>query len=56
MGTLEVTAIAMIIAVPVCLLSAIYLSEYARSTFRSLTHLVIDVMAAIPSVIYGLWG
>jgi len=56
MGTLEVTAIAMILAVPVCLLSAIYLSEYARSTFRSLTHLVIDVMAAIPSVIYGLWG
>jgi phosphate transport system permease protein len=55
-GTLEVTAIAMILAVPVCLLSAIYLSEYAHSRFRNLAHLVIDIMAAIPSVIYGLWG
>jgi phosphate transport system permease protein len=55
-GTLEVTAIAMILAVPVCLLSAIYLSEYAHRRLRDLAHLVIDIMAAIPSVIYGLWG
>ena len=56
MGTLEVTAIAMILAVPVCLLSAIYLSEYAHRRFRELARVVIDIMAAIPSVIYGLWG
>jgi phosphate transport system permease protein len=56
MGTLEVTAIAMILAVPVCLLSAIYLSEYAHHRFRELARVVIDIMAAIPSVIYGLWG
>lgn len=55
-GTLEVTAIAMILAVPVCLLSAIYLSEYAHHRFRDLARVVIDIMAAIPSVIYGLWG
>jgi phosphate transport system permease protein len=55
-GTLEVTAIAMILAVPACLLSAIYLSEYAHRRLRDLIHLVIDIMAAIPSVIYGLWG
>ncbi len=55
-GTLEVTAIAMILAVPVCLLSAIYLSEYAPKRFREFARLVIDIMAAIPSVIYGLWG
>jgi phosphate transport system permease protein len=55
-GTLEVTAIAMILAVPVCLLSAVYLSEYAHHRFRDLAQVVIDVMAAIPSVIYGLWG
>ena len=54
--TLEVTAIAMILAVPVCLLSAIYLSEYAHHRFRELARVVIDIMAAIPSVIYGLWG
>ena len=55
-GTLEVTAIAMILAVPVCLLSAIYLSEYAHRRFRELARVLIDIMAAIPSVIYGLWG
>jgi phosphate transport system permease protein len=55
-GTLEVTAIAMILAVPVCLLSAIYLSEYSHHRFRDLARVVIDIMAAIPSVIYGLWG
>ena len=55
-GTLEVTGIAMVLAVPVCLLSAIYLIEYAHRRLRGLAHVVIDVMAAIPSVIYGLWG
>jgi phosphate transport system permease protein len=55
-GTLEVTAIAMILAVPICLLSAIYLSEYARHRFREFARVIIDIMAAIPSVIYGLWG
>ena len=55
-GTLEVTAIAMILAVPVCLLSAIYLSEYAHHRFREFARVIIDIMAAIPSVIYGLWG
>lgn len=55
-GTIEVTATAMILTIPVCLLSAIYLSEYAHRHVRQLTRLVIDIMAGIPSVIYGLWG
>ena len=55
-GTLEVTALAMVLSIPVCLLSAIYLSEYAHHRFREMARLVIDIMAAIPSVIYGLWG
>ena len=55
-GTLEVTAIAMVLAIPICLLSAIYLSEYAHRRFRELVRLVVDIMAGIPSVIYGLWG
>jgi phosphate transport system permease protein len=55
-GTVEVTAIAMILSIPVCLLTAVYLSEYAHRGLRGLAHLVIDMMAAIPSVIYGLWG
>ena len=55
-GTIEVTATAMVLTLPVCLLSAIYLSEYAHRTIRNLARLVIDIMAGIPSVIYGLWG
>ena len=55
-GTLGVTAIAMILAVPVCLLSAIYLSEYAHKRFRAFVRLVVDILAGIPSVIYGLCG
>jgi phosphate transport system permease protein len=55
-GTLEVTGLAMILALPVCLLSAIYLSEYARRRMRAFITFVIDILAGIPSVIYGLWG
>jgi len=55
-GTIEVTALAMIISVPVCLLSAIYLAEYANSRLRESSRHIIDIMAAIPSVVYGLWG
>jgi len=55
-GTLEVTAIAMILSIPVCLLSAIYLSEYAHKRVRAFVRLVIDILAGIPSVIFGLCG
>ncbi|TKJ29924.1 MAG: phosphate ABC transporter permease subunit PstC [Chloroflexi bacterium B3_Chlor] len=55
-GTLAVTAIAMILAIPVCLLSAIYLSEYAHRRVRELVRPVIDLLAGIPSVIYGFWA
>ena len=55
-GTIEVTAIAMILSIPMCLLSAIYLSEYAHRRFRELVRLVVDILAGIPSVIYGLCG
>lgn len=55
-GTIAVTAFALIMAVPICLLSAIYLAEYAPRRLRELLRPVIDVLAGIPSVIYGLWG
>jgi phosphate transport system permease protein len=55
-STLEVTMLAMIIAIPVCLLAAIYLSEYAGRRFREFARLVIDILAGIPSVVYGLCG
>jgi phosphate transport system permease protein len=55
-GTLWVTAGAVLIAVPLSLLSAIYLSEYARRRVREFAKPLIDVLAGIPSVVYGVWG
>jgi len=55
-GTLAATAIAMLLAIPVCLLSAIYLSEYAHRRVREFVRPVVDLLAGIPSVIYGFWG
>ena len=56
MGTLWVTGVAIGIAIPLCLLSAIFLSEYAPSKIRELASPLIDLLAGIPSVIYGIWG
>lgn len=55
-GTLAVTALAMSVAIPICLLGAIYLSEYATQRFREAARLAVDILAGIPSVIYGLCG
>jgi phosphate transport system permease protein len=56
LGTLWVTAVAMIIAVPPCLLTAIYLAEYAPPRLRAVVNPLIDLLAGIPSVVYGVWG
>ena len=56
MGTIWVTALAMVLAIPVSLLSAIYLSEYASGQVRGILQPVIDLLAGIPSVIFGLFG
>ncbi len=55
-GTIWVTVVALVIAVPVCLLTAIYLSEYASGRLQRLIKPLLDLLAAIPSVIYGVWG
>lgn len=56
MGTLWVTGVAVAIAIPLCLLTAIYLSEYAHRKIREWTKPLIDLLAGIPSVVYGVWG
>ena len=56
MGTLWVTGIAILISLPLCLLSAIYLSEYAHPTIKRIVYPMIDVLAGIPPVVYGVWG
>jgi len=55
-GTLWVTGVAMVLAVPPSLLSAIYLVEYARPTTRAVMKPLLDLLAGIPSVVYGVWG
>lgn len=56
LGTVWVTGVAMILAVPPSILTALYLAEYARPATRSLIKPVLDLLAAIPSVVYGVWG
>lgn len=55
-GTLWVTAIAILIAVPLSILTAIFLSEYAPKRIRELIKPVIDLLAGISPVVYGVWG
>ncbi len=56
MGTLWVTLAAMIIAVPISLLTAVYLSEYAPKRIGEIIRPVVDLLAGIPSVVFGVWG
>lgn len=55
-GTLLVTAIAMAVAVPLSILSAIYLAEYATERVRAKVLPLIDLLAGIPPVIFGVVG
>ena len=56
MGTFWVTFLAMVIAIPFCLLCALYLAEYAPKHFRDVAKPLIDLLAGIPSVVYGVFG
>jgi phosphate transport system permease protein len=55
-GTVQVAVIALIIAFPLALLSALYISDWAPAKFRSLLVSTVDLMAAVPSIVFGLWG
>ena len=55
-STFWVTGVAVIIAIPLCLLTAIYLSEYAHKRIIAWVSPLIDILAGIPSVIFGIWG
>ncbi|MBZ0214926.1 MAG: phosphate ABC transporter permease family protein, partial [Fimbriimonadaceae bacterium] len=55
-GTLLISAIAMLIAVPVGLLSAIYLTEYAGDRFRALAKPALEILAGVPTVVYGFFA
>ncbi|MEV4615011.1 phosphate ABC transporter permease subunit PstC [Kitasatospora sp. NPDC049258] len=53
---LLIALIALCIAVPVALTAAVFISEYAPARVRSVLISLVDLMAAIPSIVYGLWG
>lgn len=55
-GTLLVSAIAMAVALPAGLLSAIYLSEYAPSGVRRVVKPVLEILAGVPTVVYGYFA
>lgn len=55
-GTLWVTGIAILIALPLCLLSGIFLSEYSHPLIKKIMFPIIDILAGIPPVVYGVWG
>ncbi len=51
-----VTVLSVLIAGPICLLTAIHLTQYAKGWVLRIMHPVIDILAGIPSVIFGVWG
>ncbi len=55
-GTFLITLIAMVVAVPVGLFSAIYMAEYASKPFRTLAKPVLEILAGIPTVVYGFFA
>ena len=55
-GTLLITAIAMAVAVPVGLMSAIYMSEYASPRLRTWLKPILEILAGIPTVVYGFFA
>ncbi|WP_425246315.1 phosphate ABC transporter permease subunit PstC [Desulfovermiculus halophilus] len=55
-GTFMITGIAMLVAVPIGLLSAIFMSEYASRTIRGWAKPVLEILAGIPTVVYGFFA
>lgn len=56
LGTVWVTTVGVVLSVPACLLVSIYLAEYAHAKTRAITKPILDLLAAIPPVVYGVWG
>ena len=55
-GTLLITAIAIFVAAPVGLMAAIYLSDYASLKFRAVAKPILEILAGIPTVVYGFFA
>lgn len=55
-GTLVISVIALVIALPLSVLTALFLTFYAPDRVKKILVTVVDLMAAFPSILYGLWG
>jgi phosphate transport system permease protein len=55
-GTIFITILSMLVAVPIGLMSAIYLAEYATPRFRATAKPVLEILAGIPTVVYGFFA
>ncbi|MFL6157153.1 MAG: phosphate ABC transporter permease subunit PstC [Marmoricola sp.] len=55
LGTLEVAAVALVIAFPLSLLTALFVSDWAPPRLRPVLVRLIDLMAAVPGIVFGLW-
>lgn len=55
-GTVSIALLAMSFAFPLALLTALFITEYAPPRIKSFLVSLVDLMAAIPSIVYGLWG
>lgn len=55
-GTLYISSIALLVAVPIGLFAAIYLSEYAGATMRSCAKPLLEILAGIPTIVYGMFA
>lgn len=55
-SSLYVTLLSFVFSAPLCLFAAIYLTQFAHKRLILVMHPVIDILAGIPSVIYGMWG
>jgi len=55
-GTLVTSALAMLLAIPPCLGAAVYLAELATRRVSTALTFVIELLASIPSIVYGIWG
>jgi phosphate transport system permease protein len=55
-GTLYVAAIALVLALPMSLAVSVFIVHYAPRRFRTALSYVVEVLAAVPSIVFGLWG
>jgi phosphate transport system permease protein len=55
-GTLLITGISMVVAVPVGLMTAIFLAEYSSNRIRAITKPILEILAGIPTVVYGFFA